>query len=108
MPALNLLQGTADILILRTLAWEPMHGYAIAQFVRTRSSGAITIDSAALYQSLHRLQQRKLVRSWWGLSDTNRRARFYELTPAGRQQLREQSRELKAYFAAFNALLEGK
>ena|SRR5437773_4269889 len=107
-PALDLMQGTVDILILRTLAWEPMHGYGIAQFVRGRTSGAIDIESAALYQALHRLRKKRLVRSWWALSETNRRAKFYELTAEGRRRLGAQSRELKAYVAALYAVLEPK
>ena len=106
--ALDLMQGTVDILILRTLAWEPMHGYAMAQFVRARTGGAITIESAALYQALHRLEKKKLVNSWWGLSETNRRAKFYELTADGRRELRAQSKELKEYVAALFAVLEAR
>ena len=106
--ALDLMHGTVDILVLRTLAWEPMHGYAISQFVRARTDGAIAIESAALYQALHRLERRKFVRAWWGVSETNRRARFYELTAAGRRQLRDQSAELKAYVGAMLAVLDGR
>lgn len=108
MPSLDLVHGTVDLLVLRTLAWEPMHGYAIAQFVRARTAGAIAIESAALYQALHRLEKRKLVRAWWGTSETKRRAKFYELTPAGRTQLREQSSELKAYVTALYRVLDAR
>jgi transcriptional regulator len=107
-PALDLLRGTVDLLVLRTLAWDAMHGYAIAQFVRGRTGGAITIESAALYQALHRLEKKKLVRAWWGVSDANRRAKFYELTAAGRKQLRAQSTDLKAYVAALYRVLDAK
>jgi transcriptional regulator len=106
--SLDLVHGTVDLLVLRTLAWEPMHGYAIAQFVRNRTGGAITIESAALYQALHRLAKRKLVRAWWGTSETNRRAKFYELTAAGRAQLRSQSSELKAYVTALYRVLDAR
>ena len=106
--SLDLMPGTVDILVLRTLAWEAMHGYGIAQFVRAQTSGAITIESAALYQALHRLERKKFVRAWWGISETNRRAKFYELTAAGRRTLQQQSSELKAYVAALFAVLEGK
>ncbi len=106
--SLDLLHGTVDLLVLRTLAWEPMHGYAISQFVRTRTDGAIRIESAALYQALHRLEKRKLVRGWWGTTETGRRAKFYELTAAGVKQLRTQSTDLKAYVAALYRVLEAK
>src|SRR6185295_4711403 len=106
--ALDLMPGTVDILVLRTIAREPMHGYAISQFVRTRTDGAIGLESAALYQALHRLEKKRLVRSWWGLSESNRRAKFYEITAAGRKQLRVQDTELRAYVAALFAVLDGK
>jgi PadR family transcriptional regulator PadR len=107
-PAQDLMHGTVDLLILRTLAWEAMHGYAIAQFVRNQTNGAIAIESAALYQALHRLETKKLVRGSWGLSETNRRAKFYELTTAGKKALRDQSTDLKAYIAALYAVLDAK
>src|SRR3954464_1880384 len=104
----DLMHGTVDLLILRTLAWEPMHGYAIAQFVRGQTSGAIAIESATLYQALHRLEAKKLVRGSWGLSETNRPAKFYELTAAGKKALREQSADLKTYIAALFTVLDAK
>lgn len=107
-PVQDLMHGTVDILILRTLAWEPMHGYAVAQFVRARSDGAITIESAALYQALHRLESKKLVRGSWGLSETNRRAKFYELTAAGKKALRNQATDIKVYVTALLAVLDAK
>ena len=107
-PVQDLMHGTVDILILRTLAWEPMHGYAVAQFVRARSDGAITIESAALYQALHRLESKKLVRGSWGLSETNRRAKFYELTAAGKKALRNQATDIKVYITALLAVLDAK
>lgn len=104
--SMDLLRGTVDVLILRTLVWEPMHGYGIAQFLRQRTGGTIAIESAALYQALHRLEKRKWVRAWWGISESNRRARFYELTAAGRRQLRTQASDLTAYATALIAVLE--
>lgn len=104
--SLDLMQGTVDLLILRTLAWQPMHGYGISRFVRERSHGALDIESAALYQALHRLERRKLVRSSWGVSDTNRRARFYELTAAGRKQLLAEREQLRTYMDALQLVLD--
>ena len=105
-PPLDLMQGTVDVLILRTLAWQPMHGYGISRFVRDRSEGALDIDSAALYQALHRLERKKLVRSTWGISETNRRARFYELTAAGRKQLTAEREQLRSYMRALELVLD--
>ena len=84
----ELLQGTVDILILRTLAWEPMHGYAISRWLNSRSDGVLTVDGAALYQALHRLENKKLAAASWGLSENNRKAKFYSLTSLGRTQLK--------------------
>lgn len=106
MPALDLLQGTVDVLILRTLAWQPMHGYGIARFVRERTDGSIAIESAALYQALHRLERKKWVRASWGVSEHNRRAKFYELTAAGRKQLRAEYDALRRYVDALYRVLE--
>ncbi|MGH7720693.1 MAG: PadR family transcriptional regulator [Gemmatimonadaceae bacterium] len=102
---LDLLPGTVDVLILRTLAWQPMHGYAISRFVRERSRGTLAIQSAALYQALHRLERKKWVRSAWGISETNRRVKFYELTAAGRKQLRTEHEQLRTYIEALRLVL---
>src|SRR4026208_1659867 len=88
---LGLLVGTLDLLVLRTLAWGPRHGFAIVRWLKATSDDAILMEDRALYLALHRLEERPLVESEWGLSENNRRARFYQLTRAGRKQL--QSRE---------------
>ena len=84
----ELLKGTLDILILQTLSWGPMHGYSIAEFVRGRTRGVLSIEEGALYPALHRLEKRGLLDAEWGVSENNRRAKFYRLTSAGRKQLR--------------------
>ena len=85
------LQGTVDVLILKALAWKPMHGYAIAQFLADLTRGDLSVEGAALYQGLHRLERKRLIRSRWGTSDTKRRVRIYSLTPEGRAQLIEEA-----------------
>ena len=100
------LQGTVDILILRTLAWQPMHGYAITRFLRDRSNAEIGVEGAALYQALHRLERKGLITSEWGVSDTNRRARVYSLAKPGRQQLQRETAELRRYFTALFLVLD--
>src|SRR5215217_3543532 len=103
-----MLQGTVDILILRTLAWEPMHGYAISRWLDARSDGVLTVDGAALYQALHRLEHRKWVSTSWGLSENNRKAKYYTLTAAGRAQLRAESAVWTRYAeAVFRVLSPG-
>ena len=103
---IDLLYGTLDVLVLKTLSWQPMHGYAITTWIRQRTDGALAVDDAALYKALHRLEQRGHVESEWGLSENNRRAKYYQLTPAGRTQLREESSVWRAYAAAVFKVLE--
>lgn len=100
MGNLELIQGTLDMLILRTLAWQPQHGYGISEWLRTQSAGAFDVQDAALYKALRRLESRGWVDSHWGLSDNNRRARFYRLTRTGRAQLRAEKAAFEEYVRA--------
>ena len=104
--SIDLLQGTVDVLILRTLAWQPMHGYAISHWIRERSAGILAIDGAALYQALHRLERKRWVSPSWGVSDNNRRAKYYQLTAEGRKQLRAETTTWQTYAAAVSRVLE--
>ncbi len=104
--ALSLLQGTVGLLILRALQTGPAHGYAISRWVRDRTDGAFTMDDAALYQALHRLEQKGLIEAEWGVSENNRRAKYYSLTTAGRRQLRSEVSLWKQYMAALLKVLE--
>src|SRR5262245_64005142 len=94
---LPLVQGTLDLLVLRALAFGPMHGYGIANLVRARTDGQLAIEDAALYQALHRLDRQGLVDAEWAPSENNRRARFYTLTPEGRRRLREETVTWRRY-----------
>jgi transcriptional regulator len=98
-PPLDLLQGTLDVLVLKTLSWGPRHGYAIARWIERVTEDALCVEEGSLYPALHRLDRKGWVSSAWGHTDTGRRAKFYELTDAGRMQLQ---RELSAWdrFAA--------
>lgn len=90
---LELLQGTLDMLILRTLQWGPQHGHGIGQAIRTQSDDLLRVETGSLYPALHRLEKRGWLASEWGVSEANQRAKFYKLTPAGKAQLaREQDR----------------
>ena len=84
----QLLKGTLDLIVLKTLSWGAMHGYGIASWLETRSGGALGVDDSALYQALHRLEAKQLVEAEWGTTATNRQARYYKLTPAGRKHLK--------------------
>jgi PadR family transcriptional regulator, regulatory protein PadR len=103
---LDLLQGTLDVLILKTLTWGAAHGYAVSRAIRERSEGTLAVEDAALYQALHRLERQRLVEAEWGLSESNRRAKFYQLTAAGRQRLREETATWRRYSAAVERILE--
>jgi PadR family transcriptional regulator PadR len=101
----DILQGTVDVLILRAVAWEPMHGYAISRWIRDRSSDSLAVEGAALYQALHRLERKKLVSASWGASENNRRAKFYELTAEGKRHLRDETLAWRAYSSAVSRVL---
>ena len=103
---LTLLQGTVDLLVLRALQGGPAHGYAVSQWVRERTDGVLAIEDAALYQALHRLESRRWVDAEWGLSDNNRRAKYYALTAAGRKQLRSEISTWKRYVEAMIKVVE--
>ncbi len=84
----NLLRSSLDLLILKALTWGPRHGYAVSEWIADASRDALLIEEGTLYPALHRLERKAWVRAEWGVSDNNRRAKFYALTPAGREQLR--------------------
>ena len=104
--SMGLLQGTVDVLILKTLSSKPLHGYGISEVIHERSNGDLAVEDAALYQALHRLERKGFVESEWGISDTNRRARFYSISAAGRKQLRTEVVELRRYVNALFSILE--
>lgn len=106
-PPLPLVQGTLDLLVLRTLASGPMHGFGIATLVHQCTDGHLAIEDAALYQALHRLDRQELVEAEWRPSENNRRARYYTLTPAGRKRLREEAANWRRYARAVEAVLQG-
>jgi transcriptional regulator len=103
---LGLLQGTVDILVLRALAGGRQHGYAVSRWVRERTSGALQIEDAPLYKSLRRLEAEGCISAEWGSSDTNRRARYYRLTPTGRRRLKEEESAWLRYVSAVADVLK--
>ena len=103
--SLGLLQGTVDVLILRTLAWASMHGYGISRWINDRSEGALAVEDAALYQALHRLERKGLVESEWGVSEKNHRAKYYSLRAKGRQQLRARASSWDRYSSAVSKVI---
>jgi transcriptional regulator len=104
--ALNLLPGTLDLLILRTLARGCMHGYGIAERLRLVSDSVLQVGESSLYPALQRLLLNGWIKGQWGTSDNNRRARYYTLTPAGRKQLREEQQEFDRLVGAIQRVLQ--
>jgi PadR family transcriptional regulator, regulatory protein PadR len=102
---LDTLQGTLDLLVLRSLKWGPRHGYAVARFIREGSGGELHVLDGALYTSLHRLAERGLLESEWGTSEKGKRARFYQLTRMGRQALRAEAATWERYVAAVGGVM---
>ncbi len=101
----NLVRGTVDLVVLRALTKGPVHGFAIARWIREHGGEAVAFEDAALYQSLHRLERQGLVASSWGRSENNRRARFYTLTSNGRRRLDTETTAFHSYAAAITRLL---
>ena len=101
----DVLKGTLDVLILKTLSWGPAHGYAVSRWIREVTDQALHIEEGALYPALHRLEQRGWVSAEWGLSDNNRRARYYRLTPQGRAHLRREVSGWDRFAAAVSKVL---
>ena len=104
--AAGLLQGTLDMLVLKSLTRGAMHGYAIAEFIQQTSEDVLRVEEGALYPALHRLELRGLLDSEWGLSENNRRAKYYRLTPAGRKQLAAESSQWQRLSGAVMRVME--
>jgi len=102
----DLLQGTLDVLILKTIALGPAHGHAIACAIERQSDDVLQVEHGSLYPALHRLEDRAWIASFWGTSENNRKARYYRLTPAGRKQLTEQTNRWDAIVRAVNRIVK--
>jgi len=102
---MGLLQGTLDVLVLQALAHESRHGYGVAEWVRRTTDGTLEIEDGALYTSLHRMEKRGWLASEWGVSDSNRRAKYYRLTRAGRSELARASGDWTRYAEAVSKVL---
>jgi transcriptional regulator len=103
---LELLQGTLDTLILKAQTWGPRHGYSVARWIRDTTRQELVVDDGALYTALHRMHRRKWIAAEWGLSENNRKAKYYSLTPAGRRQLSDNSEQWRRYARAVVRVLE--
>jgi PadR family transcriptional regulator, regulatory protein PadR len=101
----GLLRGTLDLLILKALSWGPRHGYAVAEWVQSVTDDRLLVEEGPLYTALHRLERKGWLTSEWGYSDNNRKAKYYELTRAGRQQLRTEVSSWERYVDAVSKAL---
>lgn len=106
MADLDLLQGTLDLILLKALIWGPAHGYAIARWVGDTTGGDLQVDEGALYTALHRIERRGWISAEWGLSENNRKAKYYQLTPVGRRQLRDKTATWNRYARAVARVLQ--
>jgi len=100
------LMGTLDVLLLKTLSWGPMHGFGIALWLERTAGHALRIEDGSLYPALHRLERKGWVTATWGLTENNRRAKYYELTAAGRKRLAQESSEWARFAEAVRRVLE--
>jgi PadR family transcriptional regulator, regulatory protein PadR len=101
----ELLQGTLDLLILKALSTGPMHGYGVGQRIMQMAEEMLKIEEGSLYPALYRLEEKEWIRSEWGVSENNRRARFYKLTPAGRKQLNIEEESWERFVLAIGKVL---
>ena len=102
----DLIQGTLDLLILKTIALQPMHGWGIAQCIRQLSKDVLQVNQGALYPALHRLEQHGWIKAQWGDSENHRRAKFYRITAAGKKQLAAEARDWERLSAAVARIME--
>jgi PadR family transcriptional regulator, regulatory protein PadR len=101
----DLLHGTLDVLILKALTLGPLHGYAVSRWIEERTGGLLAVEDAALYKALHRLEAQQAIASDWGVSETNRKAKYYQLTSRGRRLLRTEAKVWEQYAGAVSAVL---
>jgi PadR family transcriptional regulator PadR len=102
----GLLQGTVELLVLKTLSWGPMHGYGIASWIESVTADALSVEEGSLYPALYRMAKKRWITAEWGLSDNNRRAKFYQLTASGREHLASEAETWTRLTAAVARILQ--
>jgi transcriptional regulator len=103
--ALPVVKGTLDVLVLKALSWNPMHGFEVTRWLEERSGKSLGIEDSALYQALYRLEERGLIGADWGVTENNRRARYYRITTAGKSHLKTQTAQWLRYSATVSNIL---
>ncbi|HSJ25494.1 MAG TPA: PadR family transcriptional regulator [Longimicrobiales bacterium] len=104
----TILKGTLDVLVLKALAQAPMHGFEVTEWLERQAGGSLGLDDSAVYQALYRMEKRGLVQAEWGVSDKNRRARYYELTRQGRAHLKAETARVLSYADLVRSILTGR
>jgi PadR family transcriptional regulator PadR len=102
---LGVVRGTLDVLVLKALSWQPMHGFEVTRWLEARSDARLELEDAALYQALYRMEKRGWVSAEWGVSEHNRRARYYRITAAGRKHLAQQTADWLRYAETVTSIL---
>jgi PadR family transcriptional regulator PadR len=103
--SLPVVKGTLDVLVLKALSWGPMHGVEVVSWLEQRSGGSLDVEDSALYQALYRMEKRELIDAAWGVTENNRRARYYGIAPAGRAHLRTQTAQWLRYSTTVSGIL---
>ena len=104
--SVSLLQGSLDLLVLKTVSWQPMHGFGIARWIQQLSDDALQVEEGSLYPALYRLENRGLVKAEWGVTENNRRAKYYRLTSAGRRKLAQEADTWQRFTSAVGKILQ--
>ena len=105
MAALPVVKGTLDVLVLRALQWAPMHGFEITSWLEERSANSLDVEDSAVYQALYRMEERKLIGAEWGVTENQRQARYYTITPGGRAHLKAQTAQWLRYAETVSTIL---
>lgn len=105
MASLPVVKGTLDVLVLRALQWAPMHGFEITNWIEERSASALEVEDSAVYQALYRMEERELIAAEWGVTENQRQARYYKITPQGRAHLKAQTAQWLRYSETVTAIL---
>jgi PadR family transcriptional regulator PadR len=105
MASLPVVKGTLDVLVLRALQWAPMHGFEITSWLEERSANSLDVEDSAVYQALYRMEERELIAAEWGVTENQRQARYYKITPQGRAHLKAQTAQWLQYSETVTAIL---
>src|SRR5688500_11465488 len=105
---LPVVRGTVDLLVLKALSFTPMHGFGITAWMEERSGEALSFDDSAVYQALYRMEKKRLVKAMWGVTENNRKARYYKITPAGQAHLAEETVKLLRYSETIASMLTAR